>query len=127
MFRQKKRQDKRTTPRWTIDRFLAVYDQDKTVFLGRVEDLSLGGMCVVGSECPPADRHLKLALEVLAGDGTTETLYLRCRILWVSPEEDSELYRVGVGFSGNSPAVTKAIARLISEQSLSTVARKPGR
>jgi c-di-GMP-binding flagellar brake protein YcgR len=110
-----------------IDRFLAVYDQDKTVFLGRVEDLSVGGMCVVSNEVPPAERHLRLALEVLREDGGADTFHLRCRVLWIRPEKDSELYRIGFAFSGNSPAVEDAIARLIQAQSLTgSLPTKPG-
>ena len=122
-----RKRDKRGAPRWTIDRFLAVYDHDKTVFLGRVEDLSVGGMCVVSNEVPPSERHLRLALEVLREDGGTDTSHLRCRVLWIRPEKNTELYRIGFAFSGNSPAVETAIERLINAQSLALSSpAKPG-
>ncbi len=127
MFGLTRKRDKRGSPRWMIDRFLAVYDQDKTVFLGRVEDLSVGGMCVLSNEAPPSERHLRLALEVLREDGGSDTLHLRCRVLWIKPEKNSELFRIGFAFSGNSPAVAEAIEKLIHAQSLAgSLPLKPG-
>jgi c-di-GMP-binding flagellar brake protein YcgR len=125
MFGLKKKRDNRGHPRWMIDRFLAVYDQDKTVFLGRVEDLSEGGMCILSNEIPPSDRHLRLALEVLGSDGAAETFQLRCRLLWVKPEANGELFRIGFEFSGNSPAATAAIAKLIEGQRLTGLPPRP--
>ena len=116
MFGLKKKRDSRIHPRWVIDRFLAVYDHDKTVFLGRVEDLSAGGMCILSSEVPPSDRHLRLSLEMLGSDGAAETVLLRCRLLWVRPEANGELFHIGFEFSGNSPAASAAIAQLLLDQ-----------
>lgn len=118
MFRWKKKpQELRVHPRWKIDRFLGVYDKDKATFLGRVQDLSLSGMCVASSETLPVGNHVRLALEILQDDGGVETFALRCRTLWAKPYGDSGLYLIGFEFSGPSPAATARIEQIIREQS----------
>lgn len=118
MFGLKRQRDERMHPRWRIDRFLAVYDQDKSTFLGRVMDLSVNGMSVVSSETLPIGDHVRLAIESLQRDGTVRTFHLRCRSLWVRPEDDDGLYRTGLEFSGISPAAIKEIELILREQNL---------
>lgn len=113
MFGPKKKRETRIYPRWKIDRFIAVYDKDKDTFLGRVQDLSVSGMCVASSEMLPLDNHVRLALEILLDDGETETFVLRCRIQWVRPYDDGGLFLIGFEFSGISPAATARIEQLL--------------
>ncbi len=118
MFGLKKKREDRMHPRWRIDRFLAVYDQDKSVFLGRVMDLSVSGMAVVSSETIPLGNHVRLAIESLQGDGSVKTFHLRCRSLWVRPEGEEGLYRMGLEFSGISPVTIQEIELILREQNL---------
>jgi c-di-GMP-binding flagellar brake protein YcgR len=118
MFGLKKPRDGRANPRWHIDRFLAVYDQDKSTFLGRVMDLSVSGMSVLSSEVLPIGNHVRLAIEVLQEDGSVRTCQLRCRCQWSQPDGDDGLHRMGLEFSGSSPAIIQEIERLIREQDL---------
>lgn len=118
MFGLKKQHEGRANPRWRIDRFLAVYDHDKSTFLGRVLDLSVGGMCVLSSETLPIGNHVRFAIEILQEDGGIKTFHLRCRVLWTNPDGDDGLYRIGLEFSGVSPKVIEVIDRIIREQNL---------
>lgn len=115
-WRKKAPPELRANPRWKIDRFLGVYDKDKSTFLGRVQDLSAGGMCVVSTSTVPVDNHVKLALEILQDDGEAETFILRCRSMWVKPYGNAGLYLIGFEFSGPSPAATARIQQIIREQ-----------
>ncbi len=117
MFGLKKHRDGRSNPRWRIDRFLAVYDQDKSTFIGRVLDLSVSGMCVLSSETLPIGKHIRLAIELMLENGGVKTFHLRCRSLWYRPDDDS-LYRMGLEFSGVSSVVIQEIERIIREQDL---------
>jgi c-di-GMP-binding flagellar brake protein YcgR len=117
MFGLKKQQDMRSYPRWRLDRFLAVYDEDKSTFLGRVLDLSVSGMCVLSSETLPIGNHVKFAIELLEDSGV-RTFYLGCRSLWLKPDGNDGLYRMGLEFSDVSPAVIEEIERIICEQNL---------
>lgn len=119
MFGLKKQRDGRANPRWRIDRFLAVYDQDKSTFLGRVLDLSISGMCVLSSETLPVGNHIRLVIESLQEAGDVRLIQLRCRSLWSKPDGDEGLYRIGLEFSGVSPVVIQQIERIIREQNLS--------
>lgn len=116
MFHWKKKAEMRNYPRWKIDRFLGVYDKDKDAFLGRVQDLSISGMCVASTETVPVDNHIRLTLEILLDDGSSETFALRCRSLWARPY-GSGLHLLGFEFSGPSPAASARIAQIIQEQS----------
>jgi hypothetical protein len=112
----RKSRDSRAQPRWKIDRFLGVYDRDASIFLGRVQDLSLSGMCVASTELPPVGQHVRLMLEILRDSGTPETFMLRCRTLWTRPWGNSGLQLIGFEFSGPSPAAVSRIQDLLREQ-----------
>ena len=116
MFRRKQQNEQRLHPRWKIDQFLAIYDEDQATFLGRVEDLSESGMCVLSTETVPVGNHVTLAVEVIQDDGSVKTFFLRCRSLWTRAESDSEYYRIGFQFSGISPLAASKVRRLIELQ-----------
>ena len=112
----RKSTEARGQPRWKIDRFLGVYDRDASVFLGRVQDLSINGMCVASTEQPPAGQHVRLMLEILKDDGAQETFMLRCRTLWTRPWGGG-LHLIGFEFSGPSPNAVARIQEILLEQS----------
>ena len=116
MLGRKKKNEQRIQPRWKIDQFLAIYDEDQATFLGRVEDLSENGMCVLSTVTVPIGNHVKLAVEVIQDDGGVKTFFLRCRSLWTRTESDSEYYRIGFQFSGISQLDASKVRRLIEHQ-----------
>jgi len=129
MFRRKQEIEQRASPRWKIDQFLAIYDEDQATFLGRVEDLSESGMCVLSTETVPVGNLVILAVEVIQDDGSVKIFFLRCRSLWTRTESDSEYYKIGFQFSGNPRLAASKIRRLIELQrarSVDTLPPKPG-
>lgn len=126
MFRRKQQNEQRLHPRWKIDQFLAIYDEDQATFLGRVEDLSESGMCVLSTETVPVGNHVTLAVEVIQDDGSVKTFFLRCRSLWTRAESDSEYYRIGFQFSGISPLAASKVRRLIELQRTRAAGALPG-
>jgi len=116
MLGRKKVKEQRVQPRWKIDQFLAIYDEDQATFLGRVEDLSENGMCVLSTESVPVGNHVKLAVEVIQDDGSVKTFFLRCRSLWARAEDGDNYYKIGFQFSGISPMDASKIRRLIDYQ-----------
>ncbi len=119
MFGLNRQREGRGNPRCRIDRFLAVYDHDKSTFLGRVLDLSISGMCVLSSETLPIGNHVRFAIEILQEGGAVKTFHLRCRVLWTRPDGEGGLYRIGLEYSGISPTIIEEIERIIREQDLS--------
>lgn len=117
--------EQRVEPRWKIDQFLAIYDEDQATFLGRVEDLSENGMSVLSTETVPVGNHLKLAVEVIQDDGSVKTFFVRCRSLWIRAESGDKYHRIGFQFSGISQADAARIRKLIDYQR-SHGARHPG-
>lgn len=117
--------EQRIEPRWKIDQFLAIYDEDQATFLGRVEDLSENGMSVLSTETVPVGNHLKLAVEVIQDDGSVKTFFVRCRSLWIRAESGDKYHRIGFQFSGISQADAARIRKLIEYQR-SHGARHPG-
>ena len=122
MFGRKQAKEQRARTRWKIDRFLAIYDEDLATFLGRVEDLSESGMCVLSTETVPVGHHVKLAVEVIQEDGGVKTFFLRCRSLWTRPEDGDEYHKIGFQFSGISQADAARICQLIDRQRASGAA-----
>jgi c-di-GMP-binding flagellar brake protein YcgR len=116
MFGRKQENEQRIDPRWKIDQFLAIYDEDQAIFLGRVEDLSESGMCVLSTETVPVGNHVMLAVEVIQDDGNVKTFFLQCRSLWTRAESDSEYYKIGFQFTDVSPLAASKIRRLIELQ-----------
>jgi c-di-GMP-binding flagellar brake protein YcgR len=116
MLGRKKSKEQRIQPRWKIDQFLAIYDEDQATFLGRVEDLSENGMCVLSTETVPVGNHVKLAVEVIQDDSSVKTFFLRCRSLWTRAESDSKYYKIGFQFSGISQVEGARIRQLIERQ-----------
>ena len=49
MLGRKKTKEQRIHPRWRIDQFLAIFDEDQATFLGRVEDL-MGAILFLASD-----------------------------------------------------------------------------
>lgn len=127
MFGLKKHHDGRINPRWRMDRFLGVYDEDKSVFLGRVEDLSLSGMCVISDETLPVGHHVRLALEALQDDGSIRTHFVRCRCVWARPDSEEGLVRIGLEFAGVSHTVIGEIDRIIRAQRLAHLGAPAGK
>jgi c-di-GMP-binding flagellar brake protein YcgR len=125
MLGRKKMKEQRIEPRWKIDQFLAIYDEDQATFLGRVEDLSENGMSVLSTETVPVGNHLKLAVEVIQDDGSVKTFFVRCRSLWIRAESGDKYHRIGFQFSGISQADAARIRKLIEYQR-SHGARHPG-
>jgi c-di-GMP-binding flagellar brake protein YcgR len=128
MFGRKQENEQRVQPRWKIDQFLAIYDEDQATFLGRVEDLSESGMCVLSTETVPVGNHVILAVEVIQDDGNVKTFFLRCRSLWTRAESDSDYYKIGFQFSDVSNLAASKIRRLIELQrarSAGCAPRKP--
>lgn len=124
MLGRKKTKEQRIEPRWKIDQFLAIYDEDQATFLGRVEDLSENGMCVLSTETIPVGNHVKLAVEIIQDDGGVKTFFLRCRSLWAQAEGDGRHHKIGFQFSGISQTEAGRIRRLIEHQR-SRAARHP--
>ena len=113
-FRQK--EQLRNTPRYSVDQFLTVYDEEKIVLLGRVDDLSMGGMCVLSELSIPLGNKAKLTIEIPLEDGGVDTIKQQCESVWIRANEASGLHKIGFRFIGISPSNMKKIHRIISCQ-----------
>jgi len=116
LFRRQPKKDHRNNQRYSVDQFLTVYDEEKIVLLGRVDDLSLGGMCVLSELSIPLGNRAKLAIEIPLEDGGTETLMQQCESVWIHGDEANELYKIGFRFIGISPYNMKTIHHIITHQ-----------
>lgn len=116
LFRRRRKKDLRNNPRYAVDQFLTVYDEEKIVLLGRVDDLSMGGMCVLSELSIPLGNKAKLAIEVPLEDGRTETIMQQCESVWIHGDETSELHKIGFRFIGISANNMKKIHHIIKHQ-----------
>ena len=116
LFRRHQKNNQRNFTRQPVEQFLAVYDEEKFVLLGRIADLSVGGMCVVSEVSIPLGNVVKLAIEIPHDNAETETLWLRCESVWQHIDEKNELSRIGFRFIGVSPANLHKIQQLTGHQ-----------
>ncbi|MDR2877670.1 MAG: PilZ domain-containing protein [Chromatiales bacterium] len=120
--RRKKPVENRYALRWKLDRFLSVYDKERQVFIGRVQDLSATGMCVASTEILlPIDQRVTLMLESTRDDGSMEAFAVNCRTMWVKPcgdVEDTGINLIGIEFFDLSLMAAALIDELVREQNL---------
>ena len=116
LFRRRRQNELRNTPRYSVAQFLTVYDEEKIVLLGRVDDLSMGGMCVSSELSIPLGNKAKLTIEIPLEDGGVDTILQQCESVWIRADEANGLYKIGFRFIGISPNNMKKIHRIISCQ-----------
>jgi len=115
-FRQSKKQVHREFPRGDVHQFLTVYDEDKFVLLGRITDLSIGGICVISENSIQLGNIVKLAIEIPQTNGETETLWVPCESVWQNVDKKNDLYKIGFRFIGLSPSNFKQLQKFIEPQ-----------
>jgi c-di-GMP-binding flagellar brake protein YcgR len=115
-FRRSKKEAHRDFPRGEVEQFLTVYDEDKFVLLGRITDLSIGGICVVSEISIQLGNVVKLAIEIPSAQGEAETLWVLCESVWQKPDEINDLYKIGFRFVGLSPSNYKRIKDILRLQ-----------
>jgi c-di-GMP-binding flagellar brake protein YcgR len=116
LFRRRRPKELRNMPRYSVDQFLTVYDEEKIVLLGRVDDLSMGGMCVLSELSIPLGNKVKLAIEIPLEDGGADTIMQQCESVWIHGDESSGLHKIGFRFLAISPNNMKKIHRIITCQ-----------
>jgi len=124
LFRRTEGKEHRTHPRQEVDQFLSLFDEDKFTLLGRICDLSIGGMCVVSDMDIPLGNQAKLIVEINHEDGRTEDLHLRCEAVWSCTDKSSGLCRIGFRFIGVSPTNINKIRQIISRQYAASLRKK---
>lgn len=115
-FRRSKKKLLRDFPRGDVEQFLTVYDEDKFVMLGRIVDLSIGGICVVSEVSIQLGNIVKLAIEIPQANGDIETLWLSCKSVWQNADEKHGLYKIGFRFTGLSPSHYKKIQDILGKK-----------
>jgi len=116
LFRRCEKKNLRNYTRQQIEQFLAVYDEDKFVLLGRIADLSIGGMCVISEVNIPLGNVVKLAIEIPRDNDEPEMLWLRCESVWQQTDEKNDLCKIGFRFIGVSPANINKIQAITGQQ-----------
>ena len=114
LFRRRRQKELRNASRCSVDDFLTIYDEDKIVLLGRVDDLSMGGMCVLSELSIPLGNKVKLTIEIPLEDGGVDTIKQQCESVWIRADEASGLHNIGFRFIGISASNMKKIHRIIS-------------
>lgn len=116
LFRRRRKKQQRFNERQEIEQFLTVYDEDKFVLLGRVDDLSMGGMCVLSEMEIPINKTVKLAIEIPGLGNDPQTIFQRCESVWQYADEKNGLNKIGFRFVGISAANMKIINDIITKQ-----------
>jgi len=113
LFKRSGKKEQRNYPRRDVEQFLSVYDEDKFVLLGRIADLSIGGMCVISDISIQLGNVVKLVIEIPRNDGEADTLMVRCESVWQHADEENEFYKIGFRFIGLSPVNLTKIQHIV--------------
>ena len=114
LFKKTDQESRRNNPRHPASQFMAVYDEEKLVLLGRIDDLTIDGVCVSSETNIQLGNRVKLGIEVTHHNGDTETLWLRCESLWQQDNGNKNLNKIGFRFIDPSPEIINKIQRIIS-------------
>lgn len=103
-------QDRRQYERYSTEFYLSVYEKEKSLPLGQVVDISLGGLQLVSSEPIPVNKHLHLWMDVSMESGRHEKIVFEAVSIWSGEDDDDDdSYNTGFQFINLS---TEALASL---------------
>ena len=111
--------ERRKSPRHTLVQYLKVYDQETDDLVGRVVDLSGGGMMLVGErpyETETGRRRLRMVFPSTFEGNTHVDFDAECR--WSGPDVNTELYDGGFEFVNPTDDLKDTLDLVVEELSM---------
>lgn len=122
IFSFRSKQEKRRSPRYGVEQFLVVYQDD--LLIGHIKDLSITGMCVATEMALPLNNVARLVIEMTMPEGDTKRLPISCRTQSIRPAPQG-INLVGFQFMSMSAGTTRRLQHLISCQQTLLAQQKP--
>lgn len=105
--------ERRNYVRMMLSGVFSVYDKPTQTHLGRIANLSKGGLMLVGpAPIQPGVTHL-LEIRYTGNDGRTARISVTADSVWCQPSGRDDQYGVGFTFTRVSPEGEAALGRLM--------------
>ena len=113
-------QDRRQYERYSTEFYLSVYEKEKSLPLGQVVDISLGGLQLVSSEPIPVNQQMHLWMDVSMESGRHEEIVFEAVTVWSGQNEDDDdddSYNTGLQFINLSAEALVSLQGVIDDLS----------
>lgn len=90
--------NKRTHRRRSIALHLRVHDEASGEYIGRIGDISEGGLLLYGSRTIETREPITLRVELLLPDGRLAALSLKAKPMWSGPDVNPAFIATGLRF-----------------------------
>lgn len=105
--------DRRRQSRKYLTYFSRVTDQETGIMLGYLVDMTTGGALLVGNISLELNALYDLRVD-LPDNFPNHQLAIRAKPVWIQPDTDPELYRIGLQLINISPMDLMILERLLN-------------
>lgn len=107
--------NQRLFPRRLVALHLRVYDQNSGALLGRIGDISEGGLLLYGSRVLDTGELYTLRIDFPADDGSVQELTIKAKAMWSGPDLNPAFIATGLRFfDQDNPVHSTALELLLS-------------
>jgi hypothetical protein len=114
--------ERRVEPRKIVTYFSRVIDRTNGQLLGYLANITTGGFMLIGNVPLKTDSVFQLRIDLPDIYGENEQLDCDAKAVWRRPDDDPELFRVGLRLQEINPKILLILERLVSDYSLVPVA-----
>ncbi len=108
-------EEARTQKRNNLIYYLRVHDQNTNRLIGRVVDITTGGIRVYSKEPVRVDRVFQLRMDLPDSIGGDRHISIDARSVWCKRGANPDLYETGFETNNISPEDSEIIKRLIRD------------
>ena len=107
--------NQRLFPRRLVALHLRIYDQNSGALLGRIGDISEGGLLLYGSRVLDTGELYTLRVDFPADDGSSQELSIKAKAMWSGPDLNPAFIATGLRFfDQDNPEHSTALELLLS-------------
>lgn len=107
--------DRRKETRKKLMAFTPVYDRQKGLLLGYIQDLTLQGVLVIGEKKLDTNTQTTLSFELPGGLTSVRAAHLviPARVVRCEADQSSQTYKIGFEFTGVEPEQARILQALL--------------
>jgi PilZ domain len=110
--------ERRVENRRLLTYFSRVFNRNNSRLLGYLADITTGGFMLIGDVPIKIDSILPLRIDLPENYGENEHLDFDAKVVWIRPDRDPELFRIGLKLLEINPKVLLILEQLINDYGL---------
>jgi hypothetical protein len=110
--------ERRGENRKLLTYFSRVFDRNNGRLLGYLADITTGGFMLIGNVPLKTNSVFQLRIDLPDIYGENEQLDFNAKAVWTRPDEDPELFRIGLKLLDLNPKILFILERLINDYGL---------